>query len=69
MWVQREIKGDIKPDMGEGRNKLGTCQDKRDGMKVRIHGASVARFLEVTTSSVNWMARPEEVTELNRWDK
>jgi hypothetical protein len=32
-------------------------------------GASVARFLEMTTASVNRMARPEEMTELDGWDK
>jgi hypothetical protein len=32
-------------------------------------GASVARFLEMTTASVNRMARPEEVTELDERDK
>jgi len=31
--------------------------------------ASVARFLEITTASVNRMARPEEMTELGGWDK
>ena len=31
--------------------------------------ASVARFLEMTTASVKRMARPEEMTELDGWDK
>ena len=40
--------------------------------KVRKLGytrASVARFLEMTTASVKRMARPEEMTELDGWDK
>ncbi|MCJ7782764.1 MAG: hypothetical protein MUP41_02460 [Desulfobacterales bacterium] len=32
-------------------------------------GASGARFLGMTASSVNRMARLEEVTELDAWDK
>ena len=32
-------------------------------------GVSVARFLEMTTASVSRMARPEEMTELDGWDK
>jgi hypothetical protein len=32
-------------------------------------GASVARFLGMTTSSVNRMARPEEMGELGGWGK
>ena len=31
--------------------------------------ASVARFLGVMTSSVNRMARQEEMTEVDTWDK
>jgi len=31
--------------------------------------ASVARFLEMTTASVNRMGRPEEMTELDGWNK
>jgi len=31
--------------------------------------ASVARFLGMMTSSVNRMAKPEEMTEVNMWDK
>jgi hypothetical protein len=31
--------------------------------------ALVARFLGMMTSSVNRMARPEEMTELDGWDK
>ena len=32
-------------------------------------GASAARFLGMTTSSVNRMARLKEMTELDAWDK
>jgi hypothetical protein len=32
-------------------------------------GALVARFLEMTTTSVSQMVRPEEITELDGWDK
>ena len=32
-------------------------------------GTSVAQFLEMTTASVNRMARPEEMTDLDGWDK
>jgi hypothetical protein len=32
-------------------------------------GAPVARFLEMTTASVHRMATPEEMTELDGWDK
>ena len=40
------------------------------GAEVGIHGgASVARFLGMTTSSVNRMARLEKMTELDAWDK
>jgi len=39
------------------------------GAEVGIHGASAARFLGMTTSSVNRMARLEEMTELDAWDK
>jgi hypothetical protein len=31
--------------------------------------ASVARFLEMTMASVNRMVRPEEMTELDEWNK
>jgi len=37
--------------------------------KLGYTGASVARFLGMTTSSVNRMARLEEITELDAWDK
>jgi len=37
--------------------------------KLGYTGASVARFLGMTTSSVNRMARLEEMTELDTWDK
>jgi chromosomal replication initiation ATPase DnaA len=37
--------------------------------KLGYTGASVARFLGMTTSSVNRMARPEEMTKLDAWDK
>jgi REP element-mobilizing transposase RayT len=37
--------------------------------KLGYTGASVARFLGMTTSSVNRMARLEEMTELDGWDK
>jgi chromosomal replication initiation ATPase DnaA len=37
--------------------------------KLGYTGASVARFLGMTTSSVNRMARLEEMTELAAWDK
>ena len=37
--------------------------------KLGYTGASVARFLGMTTSSVNRMARQEEMTELDAWDK
>jgi hypothetical protein len=37
--------------------------------KLGYTGASVARFLEMTTASVNRMARPEEITELDGWDR
>ena len=37
--------------------------------KLGYTGASVARFLGMTTSSVNRMARLEEMTELDAWDK
>jgi hypothetical protein len=29
----------------------------------------MARFLKMTTSSVNLMARPEEMTEMDAWDE
>jgi hypothetical protein len=32
-------------------------------------GASVVRFLGMTTSSVNRMVKLEEMTELDAWDK
>ena len=52
------------------RSKLGSCQDKRDRTEVRIYAAtSVVRFLEMTTASVNRMARMEEIPELDVWDK
>ena len=37
--------------------------------KLGYTGASVARFLGMATSSVNRMARLEEMTELDAWDK
>jgi len=37
--------------------------------KLGYTGASVARYLGMTTSSVNRMARLEEMTELDAWDK
>jgi len=37
--------------------------------KLGYTGASVARFLGMTTSSVNRMARPEDIMELDGWDK
>jgi len=37
--------------------------------KLGYTGASVARSLGMTTSSVNRMARLEEITELDAWDK
>lgn len=37
--------------------------------KLGYTGASVARFLGMTTSSVNRMARLEEMTELDAWDR
>ncbi len=37
--------------------------------KLGYTGASVARFLGMTTSCVNRMARQEEMTGLSRWDK
>ena len=37
--------------------------------KLGYTGASVARCLGMTTSSVNRMARLEEMTELDAWDK
>jgi REP element-mobilizing transposase RayT len=37
--------------------------------KLGYTGASVARFLGMTTSSVNRMARPVEMTKLDTWDK
>ena len=38
-------------------------------LKLGYTGASVARFLGMTTSSVNRTARLEEMTELDAWDK
>ena len=69
--MQREIKRDIKFDMwGTERSKLGPFQGKREVKEVGINGgASVERFLEITTASVNRMARPENMTELDGWDK
>jgi hypothetical protein len=32
-------------------------------------GVPVARFLGMATASMNRMARPEELAELNGWDK
>jgi chromosomal replication initiation ATPase DnaA len=37
--------------------------------KLGYTGASVARFLGMTTSSVNRMARQEEMTGLSGWEK
>jgi len=37
--------------------------------KLGYTGATVARFLGMTTSSVNRMARLEEMTGLDTWDK
>jgi len=37
--------------------------------KLGYTGASAARFLGMTTSSVNRMARLEEMAELDTWDK
>jgi hypothetical protein len=37
--------------------------------KLGYTGASVARFLGMTTSSVNRMARLEEMAELDTWAK
>jgi hypothetical protein len=37
--------------------------------KLGYTAASVARFLGMTTSSMNRMARLEEMTELDAWDK
>jgi hypothetical protein len=37
--------------------------------KLGYAGASVARFLGMTTSSVNRMARLEEMTELEAWSR
>ena len=37
--------------------------------KLGYTGASAARFLGMTTSSVNRMARLKEMTELDAWDK
>jgi hypothetical protein len=37
--------------------------------KLGYTGASVARFLGMTTSSVNRMARLEEMTEADAWEK
>ena len=37
--------------------------------KLGYTGASIALFLRMTTSSVNGMARPEEMTELDGLDK
>jgi len=39
------------------------------GAEVGIHGAWVALFLGMATSSVNRMARLKEMTELDAWDK
>jgi len=36
---------------------------------VGIHGGSASRFLGMTPSSVNRMARLEEMRELDAWDK
>ncbi len=37
--------------------------------KLGYTGASVARFLGMTTSLVNRMARLEEMTEFDAWDR
>ena len=37
--------------------------------KLGYTGASVARFIGMTTSSVNRMARQEEMAGLSAWDK
>jgi hypothetical protein len=47
------------------RNKLGHAETSEAVRKLGYTGALAARFLAMTTLSVNWMARLEEMTELD----
>lgn len=57
---------------GKEMTKLGPYQGTKGSETVRkleCKGASVARFTEMTTASVNRMARPGEMTESDGCDK
>jgi len=70
-WVttSESFGGKVKEPAGAGgKGEEGILSG--GGAEVGIHGgASVARFLGMTTSSVNRMARLEKMTELDAWDK
>ena len=54
---------------GKERNKLGPCQDKREGTEVGIHGGVGGAVSGDDYGIGEAMARPEEMTELDGWDK
>jgi len=56
------------PGVRKGIN-WGHAKTSEKVRKFGYTGASVAQFLEMTTASVKRMARPEEMTELDGWDK
>lgn len=49
--------------------KRGQAKTGETVRKQGYTGAPVAGFSEMTTASVNRMARMEEMTELDAWDK
>jgi hypothetical protein len=81
--IQIRRKRQRKRDVGAKRNKKrhktwhgvrrgvnwGHVKTSETVRKLGYTGASVARFLEMTTASVHRMATPEEMTELDGWDK
>jgi len=54
---------------GKEGKRLGSAKTSETVRKLGYTGVSVARFQEMTTASLNQMARPEEMTELDGWDK
>ena len=61
--VGKTLRG-VRKGVSWGYSKTRETLRKLGYMKV-----SMVRFLEMTTASVNRMARPEEMTELDRWDR
>jgi hypothetical protein len=67
--VRRKIQRDMKLTWVTKEVNWRHAKANETAWKLEYTGASVARLSEVKTASVNRMAGPEGMTELDAWDK